>query len=30
MLLACIPLIIALLAMGIARITASWGLARTP
>jgi cell division transport system permease protein len=30
MLLPCIPLIIALLAMGIARITASWGLARTP
>jgi cell division transport system permease protein len=30
MLLACIPVIIALLAMGIARITASWGLARTP
>jgi cell division transport system permease protein len=30
MLLACIPIIIALLAMGVARITASWSLARTP
>jgi cell division transport system permease protein len=29
-LLACIPLIIGLLAMGVARITATWGLARTP
>lgn len=30
MLLACIPIIIALLAIGVARMTASWGLARTP
>ena len=29
-LLACIPVIIGLLAMGVARITASWGLTRTP
>jgi cell division transport system permease protein len=30
LLLACMPAIIALLAMGVARITAHWGLARTP
>ena len=30
LLLACMPAIIALLAMGVARLTAHWGLARTP